>query len=128
MEQPQPQLVNAPTEPAWPDAACKRGLVYSSTSPYLNEDGSVHEIVVMDMRSWVDFGTMQESLRQVARKQDARIKELMGVVASRDIALADVTNRLENLREARRNEKRADIEGGALVLPGSSSFNTGKKS
>ena len=110
----------------WPAARCKRGKTYLGGTPYQNEDGSPHMIVIMDERDWNDFGTRLEALRQVAIAQDSRIKELLAEIAQRDLQVADAKDRLNALRDVRRAEKRRDIEGELIVL-GDSRFSTNRK-
>jgi predicted dinucleotide-utilizing enzyme len=111
----------APDE--FPNGAARHGKVYvMETAPeIMNDDGTHQRIVVMSEQSWVEFGTQLETLRRVAKAQDEKIKELLGTVAARDILNAQAMDRLNALRDVRRKEKRAEIEGD-LVLPGSEAF------
>lgn len=102
----------------FPEAPPVKGRVYVSPSPFdMN-------IVVMSEETWIDFGTTQESMRQMLSKQDARIKELLADNAEAKTVTADAIARLENIRHVRRNEMRERIEGQVedLVLPGDRKF------
>jgi hypothetical protein len=101
----------------WPNAPCVLDKVYVMDTQF------DHRIIVMHEHSWGRFGTQMESMRQLLANQNDRIKELTADVAARDIKNADMLTRLENLRAVRRDEKRADIEGG-LLLPGSVNFSS----
>lgn len=124
-QQPSKPIETAPGE--FPNGPCKRGNVYGMDTAYANPDGSPQQIIIMSIESWTDFGTTLESLRQVAAKQDERIKELLSDIAVRDLAVHKAQEAVEIHREIRRNEKRAEIGGEmGLVLPGSHLFNKGK--
>jgi len=90
-------------------------------TPFTNPDGSTHRVVILSEQDWNANGTRLASLRAIAKKQDERIKELVADVAARDLVNADALQRLNNLREIRRNEKRAEIEKD-LILPGDSRY------
>lgn len=114
--QPQPA---SPARPAWPQSPARLGEFYGAEDP--NHPGQ--DIIVMSQATWLQTGTIMESLRQLAKKQDARIKELLADLAVRDLRTKDAEDRLNNLREARRREKRAELEG-SLITPGDSRFTT----
>jgi hypothetical protein len=94
----------------WPNAACKRDRAYLMVTQFKNEDDSPHRIIVLDERDWLVSGTRLEALRQVAMKQDRRIKELLADIAARDVRHAQLLDRMDALREVRRAEKRVDVE------------------
>jgi hypothetical protein len=71
----------------------------------------------MTTETFRTYGTQLEGYRQTCKKQDARIKELLGANAVLARECADVKERLQNLRDARRREKRAELEK-ELILPG----------
>jgi hypothetical protein len=121
-QQPSKPIETAPDE--FPTGPCKRGSVYGMDTAYANPDGSPQKIIILSLDSWTDFGTTLESLRQVAAKQDARIKELLADIAVRDLKVQQAQEAVEIHREIRRKEKRAEIGGEmGLVLPGSHLFN-----
>jgi hypothetical protein len=84
---------------------------------FKNEDSSQHRIIVLDERDWIVSGTRLEALRQVAVKQDRRIKELLADCAARDARYAMLMDRMEALREVRRAEKRTEFMSN-LDIPG----------
>ena len=88
----------------FPSGPCIKGKVYVM-------DTSVEQrIIVMSEESWGDFGTMLQSLREIAKNQDKRIKELLAEAGGRERVLADTMQRLDNLRAVRRAEKRPEVE------------------
>lgn len=105
----------------WPNGPAARGKVYMMGTPFQNEDGSDHRIIIMSKQSWEDHGTTLESLRRVAESQDKRIRELLAENATAKMQAQDAINRLEAIRDIRRAEKRADIEK-ELIMPGSIDF------
>lgn len=93
-----------------PVAALQRGQAYDTTGP--NDE----PCILMTKDTWVDFGTYVQSIKNVAGKQDSRIKEQN---ASEKILLARLTDlqaRMDNLRAIRRAEKRPEIEA-LLEIP-----------
>ena len=103
------QQSSAPDAADFPHVAPQRGRYY------VTDDNFGGQMVICSHDTWVDFGTTLESLRQMAAAQDKRIKELLAQVAAAGLASQESERRLENLREVRRNEKRADIEGGIIL-------------
>ncbi len=91
-------------QPEFPNGPCIKGKVYVMDTPF------EQRIIVMSEESWGDFGTMLQSLREIAKNQDNRIKELLAEAGARERILADTMSRLEALREVRRAEKRPEIE------------------
>jgi O-glycosyl hydrolase len=82
-------------------------------------------LVFMTIETWRNYGTQMMQFRQTAKRQDDRIKELLATVAGYDARCSEMESRMENLRNVRRAEKRAELEQG-LVLPGDTRFNKGK--
>jgi hypothetical protein len=78
-------------------------------------------IIIMAEATWVDFGTRQEKFRDMLKKQDTRIKELLAENAMAQQIVSDANRRLENIRELRRDELRTRIEQD-IVLPGDEKF------
>jgi len=102
-------------QPDFPYGAPIKGKVYAMDHTYQIgplEGGDRHtvRIIVMSEESWGDFGTMLQSLREVAKNQDKRIKELLAEAGGRERVLADTMQRLDNLRAVRRAEKRPEVE------------------
>jgi hypothetical protein len=91
-------------QPEWPNGPAIKGKVYVMDTPF------DHRIIMMSEESWGEFGTRLESLRQIAKKQHDRIKELLAESEARERVLADTLSRLDALRDIRRAEKRADLE------------------
>jgi hypothetical protein len=110
----EPSRVSTPQVKAeFPNGDCVKGRVYQLANPM----NAFQQVVVMSLDTYVDTGTLIQSLRGVATEQDKRIKELLQgeqVWASR---VADLQNRLDNLRAVRRSEMRPEIEQQLLDLP-----------
>lgn len=121
MDQAPSQPLETISETEFPNGKATLGKVYVMDTSYKNEDDSPHRIIVMSEQSWGQFGTTMESMRQIMLSQDKRVRELIADVAARDIRVADTLSRLDALRDARRAEKRAEIEGD-LITPGSGQF------
>lgn len=99
--------IEEPPRPVLPDIPGPQmlpGKYYDCLSP-VGESA-----VIMLQETWVQYGTHMESMRQMLANQDRRIKELLKEDIIKTAALADVTTRLTNLREVRRNETRPEIE------------------
>lgn len=111
---------NADATTPWPLAPALLNMVYGFTDPTHNQ-----EMVGMLKVTFLQHGTMMEGMRRTCQQQDARIRELIAELAVRDHQLADAKTRLENLREVRRVEKRAELEK-ELVLPGDPRFSQRK--
>lgn len=105
----------------FPNGPAVRGRYYGMMSQH------DQRIVVMSEESWNDFGTTLESYRRTAKTQDSRIKELVAQIAMEQGKVADAVDRLNALRDVRRSEKRAELEPGGLVLPGSVGFSSTRK-
>lgn len=110
----------------WPTARAARGKFYGITDPNPLHYGD--KLIVMSYDTWVDFGTLYEKTKEIGRAQDKSITELKATIAGLQTANStlaahnrDLGERLENLREVRRAEKRVDIER-ELIVPGSREF------
>lgn len=66
--------------------------------------------VVQTMETWTDIGTFIEQLRNVARHQDRRIKELLEQNKDLQTVNADLSERLDNLRSNHRKLVAAGVE------------------
>jgi hypothetical protein len=64
----------------------------------------------MSEESWGQFGTMMETMRNVLKAQDDKIKTMHSEGQARDRVNADLLSRLDALRAIRRAEKRIDVE------------------
>lgn len=93
-------------------------VTFTDGQYYATNGPNNESCVIMTRKTWLDYGTLLESMRRANKDLDARCKELADESKSRGEAL-------ENLREVRRSEKRPEIEHG-LVLPGSREFNKRK--
>jgi hypothetical protein len=102
-------------EPEFPIGPARFGLVYVIDTPF------DQQLVIMSKDTWVDFGTKQETMRVLLKKQDTRIKELLAENAAKSAAITEATLRLDNIRASRRDELRARIEKD-IVLPGDEKF------
>jgi hypothetical protein len=72
------------------------GKSYRSKDPYGTD------IVLFTFKTWTDIGADMESLRQIARNQDKRIKELLKQNADLKTVNDDLAERLDNLRRNHR--------------------------
>lgn len=91
-------------QPEWPAGPCIKGKVYVMDTPFSQR------VIVMSEESWADFGTALASLREVAKHQDDRLKEVLAENSASARLLADAKDRLDSLRAVRRAEKRPEIE------------------
>jgi hypothetical protein len=101
----------ASQQPEFPNGPAARGKVYVMDTPHNQR------IIIMSEESWADFGTNQETMRQLLGRQDKMIKELRADIAARDTRNADMLSRLEALRDVRRAERRPLIEAQVAALP-----------
>jgi hypothetical protein len=116
----QPSLISVPTVEETPPGPQPAEGFKMKTGEYYDTMGPSGEACVMMTReTWLNYGTLLEKMRETAKKQDERIRELVD-------ESSHFQTSLQNLRDVRRNEKRAEIEGG-LVLPGSEHFNKHKR-
>jgi hypothetical protein len=99
-----------PGKDEFPNGRTVRGRYYQTITP------SDEQVVIMSLETWGDWGTTLESLRQLAKAQDSRIKELIAAAAAAGAKQKDAEDRLEALRDVRRREMRADYNDGKLVL------------
>jgi hypothetical protein len=128
MDQPQP--LSKPLETAgdeWPHGPCRPDQVYVMDTNWTDSVTLTQQrVIIMSESSWTKFGTTMEQMRRQLERQDARIRELLGNAALAQQAKADAEDRLEAHREARRREKRAEIEGD-LIVPGDPRFTNQRK-
>ena len=94
----------------FPNGPCIQGKVYVMDTEHQQR------IIIMSEESWGDFGTILQSLRQVAKNQNELITKLNVEASVRERMLVDAQTRLDNLRAVRRAEKRAEVEA-ELNLP-----------
>ena len=112
MDEPSP--VSTPqVKPEFPNGDCVKGRVYQLANPV----NAFQQVVVMSLETYIDTGTLIQSLRGVARDQDKRIKELLAGEQVWAARVAEIQNRLDNLRAVRRSELRPEIEQQLLDLP-----------
>jgi hypothetical protein len=83
-------------------------------------------LTFMTVETWRQYGTQMQQLLQTSRRQDERIKELLGENAVLVKRTADAESRLSAMRDIRRREKRAELEDG-LILPGDTRLNQNRK-
>ena len=82
----------------------ENGKYYETTGP------SGEKCVIMTEATWLNYGTLLQSFRNIASNQDRRIKELLAENKILTAQHVDTRNRLENLRAVRRAEKRPEVE------------------
>jgi len=104
----------------WPNAQPEDMQAYGFDCPNTGA-----KMVALTVHTWTVMGTHTEALRRTAKSQDARIKELLGELAVAQHAAVDAEQRLNNVREVRRREKRAELEQG-LITPGDTRFSLDK--
>lgn len=91
-------------QPEWPTGPCIKNKVYVMDTPH------DQRIIVMSEESWGEFGTLLQTLREVAKNQNQRILELVAESRASAVLLADAKERLEALRDVRRKEMRPEVE------------------
>lgn len=101
----------APSNPpsrlgAWPDSPAQRGKFYACNDPMHPGE----KLCVMSWDSWVDTGSHIAKSDQTLKLQNGKIIELKATNNALVAQLADANRRLDNLRHARRKEKRVDLE------------------
>lgn len=119
MSQPTPP----PTPNEFPNGNAKDGVAYQMANPA----NPLQQLVIVSMESYMQTGTMIQTLRNVAKDQDKRIVELLNTVTVTQMQLKETMERLQNLRKARRAEKRPEVEA-QLDLPPDYFTNNGKGS
>lgn len=87
----------------WPQAPAQRGKYYGVPDPV----HAGHQLVVMLSDTWLDFGTMFESVRRGVKARDEEITELNAVIAQLSAKVNDLEDRLVATRDARKKEKLA---------------------
>jgi hypothetical protein len=103
----------------WPNKPAERGKFYGVNDPVFQKE----MLCVMTMETWTDVGTNIEQSKRVMALQAKKIAELMATNQALAAQVNDATERLNNLRTARRAEKRQELEG-ELILPGQREFFT----
>lgn len=111
-----PPQSEAPSQPArnWPDVPARPGEYYALEDPIHKDSGP---LVVMLMESFTAVGTELQAYKQVARQQDTQLRELKADYAALKTSHEKNLEALNNLREVRRREKRAEIEK-EIIMPG----------
>jgi hypothetical protein len=97
-----------PTPNEFPNGNAKDGNYYQMANPA----SPLQQIVICSMETYMQMGTMIQGLRQVAQNQDKRIHELLNQLAVAQSQMRDGQERLENLRDTRRREKRPEVIAG----------------
>lgn len=103
----------------WPNVPAQRGKFYGVKDPVFKQD----MLCVMTMDTWTDVGTFLKNSEIAMKKQADKIEELMRANTGLSAENRDLTKRMDNLRDVRRTEKRAELEG-ELILPGQRAFVT----
>lgn len=104
------QLLKNPLPPPsklgnWPNAPAKKGIFYQVNDPIFQKD----QLVVMLLATWTEVGTVLESNKRVMAAQDQKVKELNAANHALAAQLNDMQERMENLRAAYREAKRAQL-------------------
>lgn len=99
----QPKPPSTPNE--FPNGNCQDNKYYQMANPA----SPLQQIVVTSMETYMQTGTLIQSLRQVAQSQDKRIHELLNQLAVAHSQMKDGQERLDNLRDTRRREKRPEV-------------------
>jgi hypothetical protein len=111
-----PSASSQPTPPAtaaeFPNGNALDDRVYQMANPA----NPLQQLVIMSKECYMKQGTLIQSLRNVARNQDRRLKEVLNQLTACQAQLADAEDRLNNLRTVRRNEMRPIVES-SLDLP-----------
>lgn len=94
------------TQAEFPNGNALDDRVYQMANPA----NPLQQLVIMSMETYVKQGTLIQSLRQMARNQDNRIKELLGENKVLVDMNARTQTKLDNLRAVRRAEKRPEVE------------------
>jgi hypothetical protein len=95
-----------PSAAPWPNSPPIHGNVYGFHCPSTGA-----EMVAMTKDTFLQHGTHMEGMRRANHDLDGRVKELVA-------QLADLQTRHENLREATRKDRLAQLEK-QIQLPGS---------
>jgi hypothetical protein len=80
------------------------GKAYGTT----NEFGV--EIILLTKRTWVDTGTMMETMRKMLKSQDTRIKQLLEQNKDLQTTNGDLAERLDSLRANHRKLVASQVE------------------
>lgn len=120
--QPVKQMSVVSVEQDFPYGAPIKGKVYVMDHNWRAgglEDGTDHSvrIIVMSEESWGDFGTMMQTMRNLLKAQDTKIKTMAAEGSARDRVNADLLSRLDALRAIRRAEKRPEVEAQMNLTP-----------
>jgi hypothetical protein len=100
----QPKPPSTPAE--FPNGNAKDGNCYQMANPA----SPLQQLVIQSMETYMQTGTMIQGLRSVAKSQDKRIHELLNQLGVCQDQLREAQDRLDNLRDTRRREKRPEIE------------------
>jgi ABC-type Fe3+-hydroxamate transport system substrate-binding protein len=79
-------------------------------------DSQMGMINVMTNKTYLDLGTMCESLRQMARHMERKMREQNQQLDTAQRVLADVSRKYKDLREKTSADRRAQME--SLFKPG----------
>jgi hypothetical protein len=89
----------------WPNTRAKKGLFYGVKDPVFGQDN----LVVMLDSTWTEVGTIIEHQKRTMAMQDKAVKELKAANGALAAQLNDAHERMENLRAAYREMKRAQL-------------------
>ena len=114
-----PQSKKADIKPAWPTARMEDGRWVIVTDHFGDR------IAAMTEATWTTIGTVIEQQKRIMAAQDTKVKQLQAANADLADENRRTLERMNNLREVRRNEQRAELEQG-LILPGDLRFDPKK--
>jgi chromosome segregation ATPase len=92
-----------------------------------NPASPLQQIVITSMETYMQTGTLIQSLRQTAQNQDRRLKELLNQLSVCQDQLRDAQERLDNLRDTRRREKRPEVVAGLSASSKSAGYFSSKE-
>ena len=123
-----PSVFSQPKPPAtpheFPNGNCENDKYYQMANPA----SPLQQIVITSMETYMQTGTLIQSLRQTAQNQDRRLKELLNQLSVCQDQLRDAQEKLANLRDTRRREKRPEVIAGlASHSPSSGYFSSSKE-
>ena|SRR5665213_2543696 len=119
LSQPKPP----PTPNEFPNGNAQDDKVYQMANPA----APLQQLAIMSMEGYMRYGTLLQSMRQVATSQDKRIHELLNQLSVCQDQLRDAQERLENLRNVRRKEMRPRVEAGLAASSGSAGYFSSSK-
>jgi hypothetical protein len=106
----------------WPQTPAEKGKFYGVTDPVFKKD----QLVVMLDSTWATVGTIIEHQKRTMASQDKAVKELKAANGALAAQLNDMQERMDNLRAAYREMKRAQLTNEIPELAGADAGNDTK--